>query len=171
MRIRIIGSCGSGKSTAARQLAAMYGINYYETDNLVWDRSEEGLRYPVEVRDRMLSDIVRQESWIIEGVHHKWGFESFEAAEYIYIIQPNPYIRDLRVVRRFIRTRFGLEASNYKQTLSNLREMIFVWNKQYDAVELSAILEMTKVFSHKVYRVKNIRELVSHQSECRKTFV
>ncbi|WP_156430837.1 hypothetical protein [Paenibacillus sp. FJAT-26967] len=58
MRIRIIGSCGSGKSTAARQLAAMYGTDYYETDNLVWDRSEEGLRYPIEVRDRMPRDIV-----------------------------------------------------------------------------------------------------------------
>lgn len=41
MKIRIIGSCGSGKSTMARELSQMYAIPYFEIDNIIWDRSEK----------------------------------------------------------------------------------------------------------------------------------
>jgi hypothetical protein len=45
--------------------------------------------------------VVNTESWIIEGVHHKWGQESFKKAELIFIIQPNKLLRDYRVIKRF----------------------------------------------------------------------
>lgn len=71
MKIRIIGSCGSGKSTMARELSEIYNIPYYEIDNIIWDRSSDKLKYPEEVRDATLRSIIYSDSWIVEGVQYK----------------------------------------------------------------------------------------------------
>lgn len=143
MRVRIIGSCGSGKSYIARKLSIKYRIPFIETDNLVWDRKEANKRYPEDVRDAKLKDIVNKAEWIIEGVHHKWGQESFTEADLIFIIQPHALVRDYRVLRRFVRTRLGWEQANYKQTLRNLYEMLVVWNRKFDKELMQEILELS----------------------------
>lgn len=38
MKIRIIGSVGSGKTTLAKKLSEWYQIDYFETDRIVWKR-------------------------------------------------------------------------------------------------------------------------------------
>lgn len=159
MKIRIIGACGSGKSYLARELSNKYGVKSYETDNLVWDRSVENLRYPVEVRDAKLVGILDQPSWILEGAHYKWGEESFRRADLIIILTPNKLLRDCRVITRFIKTRMGFEQANYRQSFKNLFEMIFVWNRGYDQEGIHRILEMTDHLSNKRVIVKNNKEL------------
>ena len=42
MKIDIIGSVGSGKTSLAKQLSKEYNIPYYEQDNIVWIRTEHG---------------------------------------------------------------------------------------------------------------------------------
>jgi hypothetical protein len=79
-------------------LSKKYEIKYYETDNFVWDRTLENSRYPVEVRDAKLNEIVTTEAWIIEGVHHKWGTESFKQADLMFLIKSNKYVRDFRII-------------------------------------------------------------------------
>ncbi|WHY20462.1 hypothetical protein QNH28_05535 [Paenibacillus sp. G2S3] len=82
------------KIRIARELSKKYGVDYYEIDNLVWDRSGENLRYSIEARDAQLEEILDQPSWILEGVHYKWGQESFEKADLIVILRPNRVFRD-----------------------------------------------------------------------------
>lgn len=159
MKIRIIGACGSGKSHLARRLSKKSGTECYETDNLVWDRSAENLRYSVVERDAQLAEILDQPSWILEGAHYKWGEESFNMADVIIILTPNKLIRDCRVIARFIKTRLGLEQANYKQSFKNLVEMIFVWNRGYDQEGIHRILELTNHLSYKRVIVKNKKEL------------
>lgn len=158
-KIRIIGACGSGKSHLARELSRKYELECYETDNLVWDRNAENLRYPVEVREAKLAEILDQPSWILEGAHYKWGEESFRRADLIIILTPNKLLRDCRVITRFIKTRMGFEQANYRQSFKNLFEMIFVWNRGYDQEGIHRILEMTDRLSHKRVIVKNNKEL------------
>ncbi|WP_019639172.1 AAA family ATPase [Paenibacillus fonticola] len=160
IKIRIIGACGSGKSYIAKELSKNYGINYYELDNLVWDRSAENLRYPIEVRDSMLDAIIHKESWIVEGAHYKWGQESFRKADLIFILQPNRFIRDLRVIQRFIKTRIGLEEWNYKQSVKNLYQMLFIWNRSYDREGMNQVLEITDEFAEKRIIIKNNQEII-----------
>lgn len=38
MRMYIIGSVGSGKTTLAKKTASAYSIPRFETDNFVWER-------------------------------------------------------------------------------------------------------------------------------------
>jgi len=159
LKIRIIGPCGSGKTYIAKELSRKYNTPYYELDNLVWNRTEVQRRNPVEVRDALLMDILRQDSWIIEGVHYKWGMDSFRQADIIVIIKPNKLTTQYRVVRRFIRTRLRVESSNYKQTLHNLYTMLFVWNKDYYSVSLPAIMNLTDVYSDKRVVIARNRDL------------
>lgn len=161
IKIRIIGACGSGKSYIAKELSKKYGVDCYETDNLVWDRSAENLRYSVEARDAQLQEILNKTSWILEGAHYKWGYESFEKADLIVILSPNKVLRDCRVITRFMKTRMGWEQANYKQSFKNLLEMIRVWNRGYDKEGIHRILEMTEHLSHKRVIIKNNKELES----------
>ncbi|WFR61684.1 hypothetical protein P9222_25340 [Paenibacillus amylolyticus] len=137
MRIRIIGSCGSGKSTLAKELSDQYGIPSYELDNLIWDRSAENLRYPESVRDESVQSIVSSEAWIIEGAQCKdWTLKSIQEADLIFILAPNVFIRDYRIIKRFVLSRMGLQPWNYKQSFKNLGKMIVKWNHQYNIEEV-----------------------------------
>lgn len=156
MKIRIIGACGSGKSTVARRLSTAYGIPCYELDNLVWDRSETGKKYPQEIRDASLCRILQAKDWIIEGVYTKWARESFRDADLIIILEPHVLIRDYRIIRRFIRSRTGIEPWNYTQSFSNLLKMIVQWNHGYQRKE---ILEITKAYSGKRHVAATYREV------------
>ncbi|MFD0698017.1 hypothetical protein ACFQZT_28485 [Paenibacillus sp. GCM10027628] len=162
IKIRIIGACGSGKSYIARELSKKYGIHYYETDNLVWDRCAENRRNSIEVRDSRLNEILKQESWIIEGVHYKWGQDSINKADLIFLLTPNKYLRDFRVIRRFVRTRLGFESWNYKQTIRNLYTIIFNWNRGYDKNGIKDILELTDEYSEKRIIIKDNNEIFKH---------
>ncbi|WP_245864283.1 hypothetical protein [Paenibacillus donghaensis] len=166
MKIRIIGGCGSGKSYAARQLSEQYGIRHYETDNFVWDRSEDNLRYSHEIRDVQLMAVVESpEAWIIEGVHYKWGQASFEQADYIFVLRTRRWLRDYRVVRRFVRTRLGREQWNYTQTLHNVMQMIMEYNQRFDQVDFPRIMEQTEHLAHKRIVVTHNRQILSYLAQ------
>ncbi|MBP1936918.1 AAA family ATPase [Paenibacillus sediminis] len=106
-KICIIGSMGSGKTTIAKKISSRTQIPLYQTDNFVWDRSEFNKKYPAHVRDEILIKARLEDAWIIEGAHYQWGFESFEQADVIFILNPYVFIRDWRMVKRFIKTRVG----------------------------------------------------------------
>lgn len=42
MKIDIIGSVASGKTTLAKRISKKYGVPYYEKDNIVWKRTAGG---------------------------------------------------------------------------------------------------------------------------------
>jgi adenylate kinase family enzyme len=158
MRIRIIGGCGSGKTYISKLVSTRMNIPHIQTDNLVWNRSNE-TKHPVDIRDRMLDDIVRQDHWIIEGVHQKWGHSSFEEADYIFIIQTNYLVQSWRTIKRFVKTRLGLEEGNYKQGVKDLFIMMFVWNRGYNK-DLERIIDLTLPFREKRYIVKNNMDIL-----------
>lgn len=160
MRIRIIGGCGSGKSSAARKLVLHYGGEHVELDNLVWDRITAGKRNPVEVRDRLLREALAADSWVVEGVHYKWAEDTFREADYIFVLDPGIAIQDYRIVRRFIRSRCGLETWNYKQSFRNMIEMI-KWSHGYNRQHMPGILQMTDPFGDKRFFVKGLEDILS----------
>ncbi|AJS61498.1 hypothetical protein UB51_11490 [Paenibacillus sp. IHBB 10380] len=159
IKIRIIGSCGSGKSYLGKEISKMFGIPYYELDNMIWDRTIENLRFPEAIRDVEFNRIVNSESWIIEGVQYKWTNESFIKADFIYILNPNVYIRDYRIIRRFIKSRIGIEQWNYKQSFKNLIKMLIKWNHGYNQKE---VLDITNEYTYKRLEMKTSRDVINH---------
>jgi adenylate kinase family enzyme len=131
-RIHIIGSTGSGKTHIANLLSRRLGVCVFDLDDLFWDRSAAtyGVRAAADVRDRKLAEIVAREAWIIEGVYHQWVGASFDRAEVILALVPSVWVRDVRVIRRFLKRQLGLVPSK-RESLRDLWQLLR-WNHGYD---------------------------------------
>lgn len=90
MKLDIIGSVASGKTTLARKISEKYDVPYYEKDNIVWERTPNGdkQRSPEE-RDRIFREIIEGENWIVEGSPRKNLRESFLHCDYIIMLDIN----------------------------------------------------------------------------------
>jgi hypothetical protein len=125
----------------------------------MWDSFGE--RYPDNIRDSKLEDIIQTPSWIIEGAFYKWTYSSFQHADKIFILCPSLGIRNLRTIKRFIKTRIGIEESNYKQNFKELRKMLR-WNKDYEKENLKKIIEVTSPFEDKRFIIKRNLDILKH---------
>jgi adenylate kinase family enzyme len=131
-RIHIIGSTGSGKTRVASLLSHRLSIPTFDLDDLFWDRSAStyGVRTTGDRRDRKLAEIVTGDAWIIEGVYHQWLGPSFDRAQVILALTPSVWVRDARVIRRFIKRKLGLVPSK-RESLCDLWQLL-QWNHNYD---------------------------------------
>ena len=88
MKIYIIGSVGSGKTTLARKLSSRLSLPHYETDNFVWNRHPEGdVRNSIEIRNALFRETIKQPTWIIEGVHTEWTQEGTSRSRTHYLFR------------------------------------------------------------------------------------
>ncbi|WP_421383030.1 AAA family ATPase [Bacillus salacetis] len=150
MKIHIIGSVGSGKSTLGRKLSSELDIPVYELDNVVWHRHENGdIRNSPEIRDKEFNRIIDHEKWIIEGVHHTWTERGFREADIIIFLDTPMAVRKWRILKRFTVQKLGFQKGNYKQTWSMLKKM-YQWNDQFEKKSKPEILEMLKLHRTKL---------------------
>ena len=132
-KIHILGGPGSGKSSVAAKIAATFGIAAYDLDDLFWDPAAPtyGVRADKEQRDQALAALVRQESWVIEGAYYKWLTTSFERADLIVLLTPSVWLRDWRLVKRYVLQLGGKSASRKKETFASLLNLLH-WNHTYE---------------------------------------
>jgi hypothetical protein len=64
-RVAVFGNAGGGKSTLARQLAAITGLPLYVVDKLQWQ--DGGAPVPHDVYLNLHRDLLAKEVWIIDG--------------------------------------------------------------------------------------------------------
>lgn len=154
MKIDILGSVASGKTTLAKKISLNYKVPYYEKDNIVWERTENGdkMRTPEE-RDALFQQIIASNNWIVEGSPRKSLRESFACCEYIVVIDERTPIRLFRVVKRWILQRFGKEKYNSKPTLKFLFYNI-KWVFEFNRIKRTLFYELKhygskcKIFTH-----------------------
>ncbi len=110
MKIYIIGCSGTGKTYLAKKLSNKYNISHYDLDNIYWDNSLQkyGIKTEIEKRDKLLQDILEEDSWIIEGIYYKWLEQSFKDADIIYVLDLQKYIYKFRIIKRFIKRKFKI---------------------------------------------------------------
>ena len=75
MRINVIGTSGSGKTTFGRQLAHALDLPFIEMDAIYW--GPDWVRPPDEVFYKKLSAVLEAESWVLDGnytrtISFKW---------------------------------------------------------------------------------------------------
>ena len=154
MKIDIIGSVASGKTTLAKRISRKYGIPYYEKDNIVWKRTLNGdVKRNPEERDKYFYDIICENNWIVEGAPRKILKESFGCCDYIIVLDEYTIIRLARVFKRWIRQRRGRESYNSKPTWNflwcNIKWVLdFNQMKRGLLQELSIFAEKVKIFKH-----------------------
>ena len=69
LKIIIIGSPGSGKSTFARKLSSAAGIPLYYLD-MLWHKPD-GTNISRETFDANLNEIIQKDTWIIDGNYQR----------------------------------------------------------------------------------------------------
>lgn len=160
MKVRIIGSVASGKTTLAKKLSSKLNIPYYELDNVVWKRHHSGdiRRTEQEMKD-FLAEIVQTEDWIIEGVHgEEWVASTFEKADELVFLDPSYSVRTYRIFRRFLLQKLGLESAHYQPTFNIFRKM-FRWNRQFEEVGKPNFYEKYDIYRYKLEVIKTSEEL------------
>ena len=130
MKILIIGSVASGKSTYSKKLSKKLGIKRYEIDSIVHDDFKNIKRTEKEQK-RIIDKINKNNEWIMEGVLRKNLYYLLDYADKIILIDTNYYVRKYRIIKRYISQKLKIEKSNYKPSINMVRNM-FKWNKQFE---------------------------------------
>lgn len=130
MKILIVGTVGTGKTTLARKLSKEYNIKYYEIDSIVHDDVNKKKRTPQQ-QNEIISNINKEDGWIIEGVLRENLEYLLETAEKIIYLDIPKNIRNKRILTRYIKQKIGIEKSNYKPNIEMLK-MMFKWSNEFE---------------------------------------
>ena len=158
MKIQITGSTGSGKTTYSKKIAKELNIPRYELDDIHWIRDQKGdTRRPMDEKLALLTEIVNQNNWVIEGVQFKWSDNSFEEADVIIVLDVSQLKNRYQIIKRFLKQKLGLEKSKYKPSLKALKNM-FEWEKDYRTYEREQLLIKLEPYKDKVCFIKSQKD-------------
>lgn len=162
-KIHIIGSVGSGKTTLAKELSVILNIAHYELDNVVWKRSVEGDNRRSDKKKRgILKDIIDSDGWIIEGAHtNDWIEDSLLNAELIIFLEPAYGIRNIRIIKRFLRQKLRIETANYTPSFRIFLSM-FKWNRYFERTAKPYIFDRFSVYAHKMIIAESISDVIEY---------
>lgn len=99
----IVGSGGAGKSTLARQLGALLGLQVVHLDALYWQSDWQPI--PAAEWQRIQEDVIQLEGWIIEGEYLEALDLCLTSADTIIHLDLPRSICLARAVRRRLRSR------------------------------------------------------------------
>lgn len=150
MKIHIIGGPGSGKTYLAEKLSKDLSLPHFDLDDVMWDNKSQnyGVKRDLSERDALFRQILSKDGWITEGVYYKWCGECFASADKIYLLDVprKTYLR--RIIRRFIRRKFGFEKGK-KETLKSLFALL-KWADKFETVNLPEIRKILDSYKEKV---------------------
>ena len=131
MKILIVGTVETWKTTLAKKLSKDYNIKYYEIDSIVHDDRQNGRKREEEEQNVIVKNINKNENWIIEGVLRKNLQYLLELADKIIYLDVPKYKRNIRILKRYIKQKLKLEKSNYKPDIKMLK-MMFKWSNDFE---------------------------------------
>ena len=131
MKIYIIGCPGSGKTTLAKLLSKKYNIKSYELDLLVYDDENDHIKRSDKEVNKLFTEIISKENWIIEDVGRSKFIDGKEACDIIYYLKLSKFEIYKRITKRWINQRIGKEKYNYPPTLLALIDMIKIANSYF----------------------------------------
>jgi len=159
MKIHIIGCSGCGKTYLAKKLSEKYGIPHFDLDDIFWDNSSScyGVKRPIEERTALLSDILTNDRWIIEGVYYSWCGEIFEKADIIYFLDTPKYVYKWRIVKRFIKRKLGIEKGD-KESLKSVISLL-KWTDKFQKVNRKEIENILARYENKTVWVRSKKDI------------
>lgn len=158
MKIYIVGSVSSGKSTLAKKLSEVLHIPYKSLDEVVHipDKSNHRKRQATE-RDNLFYSIIQQKDWIIEDVGRPCFEEGFKKADTIILLEISIKIRNYRIIKRWIKQRLGIEKCTYNPRYEMLKCM-FQWSKDYDTGK-DKLKDRISSYHEKVIILRNNKDI------------
>ena len=157
MKILIVGSVASGKSTFAKELSKKLNINLFEIDSIVHDDVNKVKRD--EGSQKEIIDNINKEnsSWVIEGTLRKHLDYLLEYADKIIFLNIDFKIRKRRILKRFIKQKLKLEKSNYNPSIEMLKAM-YKWNNDFEK-EKDLFFKRINKYNEKLIILNNNKEI------------
>ena len=122
MRLYIVGSVASGKSTLARNISEKTGVPYFSLDEVVHEKDDTtpigNRKRTPEKRDTLFSEILSKSSYIIEDTGRECFEEGLCQAESIILLEIPLITRRYSIIRRYIRQKLGVEKCAYRPSLT-----------------------------------------------------
>ncbi|WP_238557893.1 P-loop NTPase family protein [Paenibacillus shenyangensis] len=155
-RIHIVGAPGSGKTELAARLSERLDIPSYSLESVLWSNEGKKRRRntPV-VRQRLLLDIIGKDEWIVEGNLMEWLIPSFALADQIIFLTPHPFVRDGRMLQRFLRQKIGTDPDRDRLNLMGLIDRLY-WNHRFEYESKPAILKVAEPYKHKLIVTRQV---------------
>ena len=157
MKILIIGSVGSGKSTFARKLGEILDIPVYEID-LIVHNDQKNVKRTNNEQQAIIREIDKKKDWIIEGTLRKNLDNLLLKADKIIFLDIPVRVRKIRIFKRFIRQKLGIEKCNYKPSFKMLTNM-YKWTRDFEG-EKGKFLERLGECRNRLIIVKDINSFV-----------
>lgn len=133
MRIHIFGASGSGVTTLGKALSEQLNIEYFDSDDFFWLKTEVPFteKQNPEIRNTTVSDILHTtDSWIFGGSIIHWGENIFPPFDLVIFLYLPPQIRMERLRKREFE-RYGEEITVNPERAVKSEEFL-EWAKDYD---------------------------------------
>lgn len=150
MKIYIVGIVASGKTTLAKGLSEKIKIPRFELDSIIHDDENNGQKRSLEEQLQIIHEINKKEDWIIEGTHRKNLDELFILADKIIYLDIPLYKRRLRILKRYIKQKIGLEKCSYNSNIEMLK-MMYKWTNNFEKNKLEFEGKLSK-YKNKIIR-------------------
>lgn len=147
LKIYIIGSVASGKTTPGYRLSNLLGIEMFEMDKIVHNDILKTKRKEEE-QIRIINSIFNKKDWIIEGTHRKNMDFVFKEAEKIVLLDISLSLRKRRILLRWIKQKFGIEKVGYEPNIDMLKNM-YKWTKEFEESK-SYLLKKLEKYNEKL---------------------
>ena len=165
-KIYLVGSVGSGKTTLGKVLATKLSLNFYEMDNIIFERlpSSDRKRSDEEVNN-LVGHILEEDTWLIEGTCLRDIVQPIFNNSQIIIFLDIPYlVRVFRFSKRFLKQLLHIEEANYKPSLKMYFNM-FKWNHSFEKQAIIRLLRELKTIQKKDYIIRKNKELGQIKSQ------
>lgn len=134
MKLYIVGSVASGKSTLARELSGKTGVPCYHLDDFVHRKDPSGVfgnvkRSPEE-RAALFAAALSGD-FILEDTGREIFLEGMRQADRIVVLDLPYRVRAYRILKRHVRQVLGIERSTYTPSLKMVR-LMFRWARNFD---------------------------------------
>jgi adenylate kinase family enzyme len=160
VKLFILGPAGSGKSTLAEAIGSVTNVKSTNLDDLFWnnDLDSFGNKRNENERNLMLNAVLKNESWIMEGVYLEWPRRAMEEADRVIFLDFSYGTTCYRIIRRFIRRKMGLEKSVKRETWNGVRELL-IWNKKQTAKMHKAIEVLADDQGKDIVHIKSAKDI------------
>ena len=123
-KIYIMVPPGSGKSTLASKISSILKIKNFDLDDIKY-RIESFHEISPISRNEKLKEILKSNSWIIEGSYaHPWIEPAIRQSNLVIIIKPAIFSNIMRLISRYIKRKLGKDkALKGAESLYDLKKL------------------------------------------------
>lgn len=162
MKLYIIGSVASGKTTLAKKIAMKSSIPCTHLDGLVHikDRSDKvwgNRRRPDEEINEIFTNLIDKEKWVIEDAGRIMFSEGLSRADQILYLKPPKIVRQQRIITRYIKQKLGFEDSIYRPSYRMLK-FLYQALKNYETGK-DDLDERVKNYKHKTMVLRSKKQI------------